>query len=163
MKIITASESDYERMLEIWEAACRASHDFLTEDNIAFYKERMVSSYFKGVELWLALKWTGRAVAFMGVQPPLQGIINGKDIDRPAHLSMLFVHPRSHRRGFGRALVEHALKLYGPLAADVNEQNPGARRFYERCAFVVTGRSETDEEGNPFPILHLFRDLPVGK
>lgn len=163
MKIRTAAEADYPLMLEIWEASVRATHDFLKEENIAFYRSRMLDSYFKNVDLWLALKWTGRPVAFMGVLPPLQGMINEKNIDRPAHLSMLFVHPGSHRRGFGRALVEHAIGLYGPLAADVNEQNPGARRFYERCSFVVTGRSDTDEEGNPFPMLHLFRDAPQGK
>lgn len=38
---------------------------------------------------------------------------------------------------------------------DVNEQNAQARGFYEHEGFEVIGRSETDEQGEPFPILHM--------
>ena len=38
---------------------------------------------------------------------------------------------------------------------DVNEQNPGAYHFYKRMGFTVYERSETDDQGNPFPILRL--------
>jgi hypothetical protein len=38
---------------------------------------------------------------------------------------------------------------------DVNEQNPGVCRFYQACGFVVEGRSELDDAGRPFPLLHL--------
>jgi putative acetyltransferase len=38
---------------------------------------------------------------------------------------------------------------------DVNEQNPEAARFYEACGFAVVGRSELDDGGRPFPLLHM--------
>lgn len=38
---------------------------------------------------------------------------------------------------------------------DVNEQNPKALRFYERCGFTVYQRDEIDGQGNPFPILRM--------
>jgi putative acetyltransferase len=41
------------------------------------------------------------------------------------------------------------------LTVDVNEQNTGARRFYEASGFVVEGRSELDGQGLPFPLLHM--------
>ena len=39
----------------------------------------------------------------------------------------------------------------------VNEQNPQARGFYEHMGFQVCGRSETDEQGAPYPILYMRR------
>jgi putative acetyltransferase len=37
----------------------------------------------------------------------------------------------------------------------VNEQNPAACRFYQACGFVVIGRSEVDDAGRPYPLLHM--------
>ncbi|MDL2207868.1 GNAT family N-acetyltransferase [Desulfovibrio sp. OttesenSCG-928-F20] len=157
MRIREAKEAEYGRLLEIWEAAVRVTHDFLRDEHIDFYRSRMLGSYFKDVELLVAEIAPGEPEAFMGLLAPVKIVMEGREIDRPAHLAMLFVHPRSHRQGLGRALVEHAAALYGSLATDVNEQNPGALRFYEKCGFILTGRSENDEEGNPFPMLHMLR------
>lgn len=38
---------------------------------------------------------------------------------------------------------------------DVNEQNPQAVGFYKHMGFDTFKRSEFDEQGNPFPILHM--------
>lgn len=46
------------------------------------------------------------------------------------------------------------------LSVDVNEQNPGAVRFYEALGFAITGRSPTDGHGRPFPLLHMSRPGP---
>jgi putative acetyltransferase len=43
------------------------------------------------------------------------------------------------------------------LIPDVSEQNPQAAGFSVRQGFVAVGRSETDGEGRPFPLLHLNR------
>jgi putative acetyltransferase len=48
----------------------------------------------------------------------------------------------------------------GALTVDVNEQNPEALAFYRACGFTVAGRSEVDDAGRPFPLLHL-RELPT--
>lgn len=37
----------------------------------------------------------------------------------------------------------------------VNEQNPAARRFYERMGMTVRRRTERDEEGGPYPLLYM--------
>jgi putative acetyltransferase len=70
-------------------------------------------------------------------------------------MESLFLAPEFHRRGGGRRLVRHAQELHGELTTDVNEQNSAARRFYEACGFVVEGRSELDDTGRPFPLLHM--------
>ena len=43
---------------------------------------------------------------------------------------------------------------------DVNEQNSAARGFYEACGFAVEGRSELDDQGRPYPLLHMRLAAP---
>lgn len=69
-------------------------------------------------------------------------------------LEMLFVSPAAFRKGIGSQLLQHALAL-GVTEVDVNEQNPDATAFYLKYGFEMISRSETDAEGNPYPILHL--------
>lgn len=52
-------------------------------------------------------------------------------------------------------LLDFAIRELGVTHVDVNEQNTQARGFYEHKGFEVIGRSETDEQGEPFPILHM--------
>jgi putative acetyltransferase len=70
-------------------------------------------------------------------------------------MESLFIAPEFHRRGAGRLLVGHAQAQHGELTVDVNEQNLAARAFYEACGFVVEGRSELDDQGRPYPLLHM--------
>ena len=72
-----------------------------------------------------------------------------------------FLAPEHQRRGGGRLLVQHAQRIHGELTVDVNEQNPAACRFYEKCGFVTTGRSERDSTGRPFPLLHMRLSNPT--
>jgi len=46
------------------------------------------------------------------------------------------------------------------LLLDVNERNRQALAFYEAHGFVITGRSDTDADGRPFPLLHLAHITP---
>jgi putative acetyltransferase len=72
----------------------------------------------------------------------------------------LFVDPAVHGRGVGTALLDDAAAHHPVLTLDVNEENPAARAWYARRGFVETGRSETDDEGRPHPLLHLRRVTP---
>src|SRR5690606_26344099 len=92
-------------------------------------------------EIWVACDDSGVAMGFMG--------LSGNKMES------LFLAPEYHGRGAGRLLVRHAQSLCPELTVDVNEQNVAARRFYEACGFVVEGRSELDEQGQPYPLLHM--------
>lgn len=70
-------------------------------------------------------------------------------------IEMLFLHPDNFRKGLGKRLVEYAFNELSVELVDVNEQNPEARKFYERMGFEVFKRNEYDAEGNPFPILEM--------
>lgn len=132
----------YGRLAGIWHRAVRATHRFLTEEDIGFYRNIVENGGLEGVEMWVERNESNEIIGFIG--------LDGTRIE------MLFVDPEHHGQGTGTRLIEHAEKIKGSaLKVDVNEQNEGARSFYERYGFVQTGRSELDGTGRPFPLLHL--------
>jgi putative acetyltransferase len=133
--------AEYPTLLEIWRSAVEATHDFLTPEDVEYYAA-LVPGYLPEVELTVAVV-DGRVAGFSGTGG--------------GELHMLFVHNDFRGRGVGTALLREALGRYPALTLDVNEQNPQAAGFYARQGFVVVGRSETDGEGRPFPLLHLNR------
>ena len=72
-------------------------------------------------------------------------------------LEMLFISPEERGRGVGKHLVEYAIEKYSVNEVCVNEQNPQAVGFYQHMGFVVSKRTEHDEQGNPFPLLFMNR------
>lgn len=150
MLIGNVDSVDYDRLTEIWEGAVRATHDFLTEDDILYYKEQVRNVYLYAVDLLAVRNEEGVILGFMGMSPPCK-------------VEMLFVDPALRRKGIGSALIRHAAGALGYLEVDVNEQNPSGIRFYEKCGFILTGRSEHDAQGRPFPLLHMRLGLSMVK
>lgn len=144
-------EADVPRLVEVWEASVRATHDFLSDADIVGYRPIVRDQLFGSMELYGVRDEGGQLVAFSGVA-------NGK-------LEALFVHPDWRGAGIGRRLVRHAVDERGVTILDVNEQNEQAVGFYRRLGFEVEGRSELDELGNPYPLLHmrLATDVPKGR
>lgn len=66
---------------------------------------------------------------------------------------MLFVGSSCRGRGIGSALLDYALSHWDVSKLTVNEQNPQAITFYEHKGFVAYMRTDTDEEGEPFPLI----------
>jgi putative acetyltransferase len=132
-------------LMTVWERSVRATHDFLNEADIGFYRP-LVAEYFAGpgAALWVLADESDVAIGFLG--------LDGDSI------AALFIDPAHRRTGGGRRLVSHAQSLSpGALSVDVNEHNIQARGFYEALGFSVLGRSPVDEFGRPFPILHMRR------
>jgi putative acetyltransferase len=138
--IAKAVESDFPEIVDVWEASVRATHSFVTDDDIRHFKPLILNEYLKAVHVE-HVKENGRIIGFLGVA--------GEGIE------MLFLHPDSIGRGIGRMLVEHAINDLKTTRVDVNEQNPLAVKFYQRAGFEVVGRSELDPTGRPYPILHM--------
>jgi putative acetyltransferase len=76
-------------------------------------------------------------------------VMDGEMIDA------LFVDPAHHGRGVGTFLLEHALSLAPNAAVDASEQAANALPFYLARGFRVTGKSPTDPQGRPYPLVHL--------
>jgi putative acetyltransferase len=141
--------ADRPLLLSVWERAVRATHEFLTEADISHLRP-LVAEYLAGEahEIWVLAGETNEPIAFLGLADHA--------------IDALFLDPAFHRRGAGRRLIAHAQALRGgALTVDVNEQNAGARGFYEALGFVAVGRSPLDDAGRPFPILHMRRDAPL--
>ena len=130
-----------DKLLNVWEQSVRATHDFLSEPEIRRIAEYVPGALREIPVLAVAENDAGEPVAFMG-------IAGNK-------LEMLFVSPESRGRGVGKRLILHAIGRCGVREVDVNEQNPQAKGFYEHIGFRICGRSETDDQGNPYPILHM--------
>lgn len=147
MDIRRAIVTDRDVLLDVWLRSVRATHTFVLEEDLEFMvpqvRDYLASS---APEFWVVCDDAGAIMGFMGMSG--------------SKMESLFLAPEFQRRGTGRRLVRHAQTLHGELTVDVNEQNEGARRFYEACGFVVKGRSELDEQGRPYPLLHLWLAAP---
>jgi putative acetyltransferase len=145
MYVRLAEPQDGEALLSLWERSVRATHDFLTEQDIVSLRP-LVAEELAGstVAWWVLCADAADPIGFLGYTSDT--------------IEALFIDPAHHRTGAGRFLVEHAQSLAsGPLAVDVNEQNGEALRFYEALGFSVVSRSPTDGAGRPFPLAHMRR------
>jgi putative acetyltransferase len=147
MTIRRANPTDRDALVEIWLRSVRATHTFLSEEDIQSLlpatRDYLTSDE---PELWVLCADSGAIMGFMGM--------SGNEV------AALFLAPEFRGCGGGRRLVRHAQELRGELTVDVNEQNAAARRFYEACGFVVESRSELDDAGRPFPVLHMRLAAP---
>ncbi|WP_057938298.1 GNAT family N-acetyltransferase [Algoriphagus resistens] len=140
-KITEIHPSEYSEVLELWEVSVRATHDFLQEEDILFFKPLILNEYLKAVELNCVRADSREILGFSGVAE--------------RNLEMLFVYPDYAGKGIGKSLLDHAIKNLQVAKVDVNEQNLKALEFYLRNGFEIIGRSEVDSTGKPYPILHM--------
>jgi putative acetyltransferase len=140
------SPADYVTLVDVWEASVRATHDFITDADIAYYRPLILKNYLKTLELRAAIDLNRQIIGFMGISE--------------YNLELLFIRPDKIRMGVGRQLVDLAVNEMNIRNVDVNEQNVQALNFYLHYGFKVTGRSETDSAGKPYPILYLTLASP---
>ena len=70
-------------------------------------------------------------------------------------IDALFVDPTLHGRGYGTVLLEHALMISPEATVEASEQAKTRSRSTRRAEFVRIGRSETDPQGRPYPLVTL--------
>jgi putative acetyltransferase len=141
-----ADPGEHAVLVGIWRRAVEATHRFLGAAEIDDLEPRVRAELARAAV---------RVAA--GPDGPV-GFLGGST----GEIAMLFVDPVVHGRGAGTALLDDAAAHHPVLTLDVNEQNPAARDWYARRGFRETGRSETDEDGRPYPLLHLRRVTPPG-
>lgn len=140
LNISRLSASDYPEIIEIWEASVRATHSFLSENDINFYKPVILKYALPDVELYGIIK-NHKIQGFMGTSQD--------------KVEMLFLHPKCRGQGLGRHFIEFALNKLKIFKIDVNEENPQAIGFYQHLGYRTISRDEFDGNGKPHPILHL--------
>ncbi|EFO62840.1 Acetyltransferase [Giardia lamblia P15] len=143
MKVIEIKERSsllLEQLLRIWESSVRATHQFLSEEEIEDIK-KCVPQALKDIAHLIILEEGGFPVAFMGLEKQ--------------KLTMLFVASEARGKGLGKKLLQHGIENFAVNELTVNEQNPLARGFYEHMGFLVYKRTDCDEQGNPYPLLYM--------
>ena len=146
MKIIEITDRTpdlIERLLAVWQSSVRATHLFLSDDEIKNIKEYVPQALDGIAHLIIAEDEMGHPVAFMGIED--------------GTLEMLFISPEERGKGLEKRLIQYGVENYGVKRLAVNEQNPQAKGFYEHMGFRVYKRTDLDEQGNPYPILYMSR------
>lgn len=141
MNIEIVEKTDHLKLLEVWEASVRASHEFLAEEDLQELKPLILEQYFDAVDLRCVKNSHGEMLGFCGVHD--------------GNIEMLFISPDARGKGLGALLATYAIEHQGATKVDVNEQNEQALGFYQHIGFSVTGRSPVDGQGKPYPLLHM--------
>ena len=147
-RCVSRDDALVDRLVELWEASVRATHDFLSEEDIRGIRTYVPDALRSIADLRIVRDAEGVPVAFMGC--------DGR------RLEMLFVGPACRGAGVGTALVREAFAA-GVTEVVVNEQNPSARGFYEHVGFAVCGRSERDETRDEVGQRHFDNEPKHGR
>ncbi|MBS1779409.1 MAG: GNAT family N-acetyltransferase [Bacteroidetes bacterium] len=138
------TKNEHNRLLEVWEASVRATHHFLKEEDIGFFKNMIVEhEIFDDADITVARDAQNNIVGFVGVSGD--------------SLEMLFLHPGSIGEGVGKQLITYAIETQKVQRVEVNEQNVQAVQFYNHFGFKTISRSEDDGFGKPYPLLFMQR------
>lgn len=146
MRIIEATDRNpllIERLLDVWKSSVKATHLFLSEDEIENIKKYIPQALKEIPHLLIVENENQIPVGFMGIAEQ--------------HLEMLFISREERGKGFGKELLKYGIEKYAVNDLAVNEQNPLAKGFYEHMGFEVYKRTELDEQGNPYPLLYMKR------
>lgn len=128
-------------LINIWEQSVKATHTFLTDEEVKKIKEYVPMAICGVKHLIVAEDSNDKIVGFMGVES--------------RKIEMLFISPLCRGKGIGKSLVQYGVENYNVNAVTVNQQNPQAVGFYEHLGFKTYKRTKLDEEGNPYPLLYM--------
>lgn len=140
MKIIKAGIKDYSKIMEIWEASVKATHDFLKQEDFELFKNLIPNEFLPQLNVFV-MEDEGIIPAFFAVSDD--------------NLEMLFVDAESRGKGFGKFAVDYIINILKIYKVDVNKQNTEAVDFYLKQGYQRIGYSETDGMGKPYPLLYL--------
>jgi putative acetyltransferase len=140
IQIIKAVKTDYPILIQVWERSVRATHHFLSEADIAHYRQLILSEYFDQVTLFFTLE-APTVTGFIGVHEN--------------HVQMLFIDDEYRSKGIGKGLLQFAIEKLDIKGVTVNEQNEQALGFYQHLGFETVERFERDGAGKPYPILQM--------
>lgn len=129
------------KLLEVWEDSVKATHLFLSNEEIKNIKEYVPQALKEIEHLIIMENENNTPIAFMGIE--------GKKLE------MLFIKNSERGKGLGKQLLNYGIEKYDVNELTVNEQNPNAKGFYEHMEFKTYKRTEVDEQGNPYPILYM--------
>lgn len=141
IEVVEITQSLIEQLILVWEKSVKATHLFLSDNEVEEIKKYIPQALNGIAHLIIAENESSRPVAFMGIEEQ--------------KIEMLFIAPEERGKGLGRKLLQYGIENYSVNELAVNEQNPLAKGFYEHMGFHVYKRTDHDEQGNPYPLLYM--------
>ena len=135
------SEKLITELLNVWEDSVRATHNFLSNEEIEKIKEFVPQALSNIVYLIIENDENEIPIAFMGIEKQ--------------KLEMLFITSKCRGKGIGKKMLLYGIENYKINDLAVNEDNPQAKGLYEHMGFKVYQRNELDDQGNPYPVLYM--------
>ncbi len=120
LSIRPLEEADLADVLSCWENASALAHSFLDDADLEMERKDLPNRILPSADTWVAERG-GRVVGFIA--------LIGDEV------AALFVEPRFHHVGAGRALMDKARELHASLVAQVFLENENGLRFYQEYGF----------------------------
>ena len=114
--------SDLQAVLSSWEVATRLAHPFMTDEFIAQERNNVAEIYMPNTDTWV-VEIDGKVEGFVALM--------GNEI------GAIFLQPKYHGKGAGRALMDKAQQLHGDLEVEVFKENSMGRKFYSKYGFEL--------------------------
>ncbi len=121
IKIRQYRDTDLAEVMAAWESASKVAHPFMNKDFFEQERHNIPSLYLPNADTWVVID-ENKVVGFIA--------LIGNEIGG------LFVDVNSHRKGFGRALMNKAEQIHGDLQVKVFKQNIIGRKFYQSYGFA---------------------------
>lgn len=120
MQIRQYENSDLDAVLSSWEVATRLAHPFMTDEFIAQERINVAEIYMPNTDTWVV---------------DIDGSIEGFIALMGNEVGAIFLQPKHHGKGAGKALMDKAQELHGDLEVEVFKENQIGRKFYSRYGF----------------------------
>lgn len=130
-----------QELLKVWENSVRATHEFLSNEEILEIKKYVPEALGGISHLIIDNDENGNPIAFMGIEEN--------------KLEMLFITSEYRGKGIGKKMLLYGIENYEVNDLAVNEDNPQAKGFYEHMGFKIYQRNELDDQGKPYPVLYM--------
>ncbi|HEU5164380.1 MAG TPA: GNAT family N-acetyltransferase [Chitinophagaceae bacterium] len=132
-----------EQMISVWEKSVRATHLFVSSEEVDRLKELVKRVDFNSYSVY-CLTSGSKVLGFLGVE---------NDV-----IETLFLDPEYIGQKLGTKLMNFALDELNADKVNVNEQNTDAVNFYSKFGFVTYERIEKDSEGYPLLKMKLNKN-----
>ena len=120
MQIRQYEKSDLNAVLSSWETATRLAHPFMTDEFIAQERINVAEIYMPNTDTWV-VDIDGNTEGFVALM--------GNEV------GAIFLQPKHHGKGAGKALMDKAQELHGDLEVEVFKENKIGREFYSKYGF----------------------------
>lgn len=114
-------KKDLEDLLEAWYSASKVAHPFLSEDFLKEERKNLATDHLPKAETWV-YEQNGTVIGFIA--------LIGNEVGG------IFLDPKFHGKGFGRAMMDHARSIRDVLELDVFKDNSIGRNFYKKYGFI---------------------------